>query len=126
MRLFKNSFLKKLENMKSEEIKKMEQEVAYLKAELLKYQKMFETDGHVDTEEQRQLDSMQATIRQVEQKIAEKKVGGDTAPVQSNTAPSSSDKSFDDLMQQLKGYVSSIEQFVNKWEGKINNNSNIA
>lgn len=101
--------------MKKEEIEKMEKELAVLKKELTKYQKLFESDGHVDTEEQKQLNTMQATITQAETELAKKK--------KDNAGNDSDDtQSLDDLLGAMNVHIASIKNFVDEWNIKLNQN----
>ena len=59
--------------MQKEEIVKMQKEVAILKTELAKYQKLFAEDGHIDTDEQQKLNDMQSIIRTIVIELDKKK-----------------------------------------------------
>lgn len=53
----------------AEKIQKIEQELQRLKDTLTKYGDMFNEDGFIDTDEQKQLDRMQETIKQAEARL---------------------------------------------------------
>lgn len=53
----------------SEKIQKLEKELKSLKDTLTKYGNLFNADGFVDTEEQKQIDDMQLVIKKIEAKL---------------------------------------------------------
>lgn len=59
----------------SKKIQKLQEELKNLKDTLIKYGNMFNEDGDIDTEEQKQLDTMQAVIDKVDAKLASLKEG---------------------------------------------------
>ncbi|WP_264789633.1 C2 family cysteine protease [Aureispira anguillae] len=83
----------------NEKIQKLEDELKSLKDTLVKYGDMFNADGDIDTDEQKQLDAMQAVIKKAEAKLAEIK---DKAKAgRGNDAPNPAIEGDD----KKKGYV---------------------
>jgi len=76
---------------KAEKIEKLETELKTLKDTLTKYGDMFNADGHIDTEEQKQLDRMQTIIQKAEAKLTKMK--------------SSDEKSSDDNTKSKKPFT---------------------
>lgn len=76
---------------------KMQKQLAILKKELAKYQRLFEEDGHIDTEEQRQLNAMQDVIRKAEAKLTEQLEG---APINDHSNPQVEPDDKDDYTYQ--------------------------
>lgn len=68
--------------MDADKIIKLEAELKMLKETLVKYKNLFNEDGYIDTEEQQELNRMEAIISKAETKIAETKQG--TSPKEDN------------------------------------------
>lgn len=69
-----------------DKIQRIERELESLKKTLSQYGDMFNADGYIDTDEQKQLDSMQATIQQAEAKLAQLRQKADQ-PVNNSSNP---------------------------------------
>jgi hypothetical protein len=98
---------------------KMKQQLAKYKAELKKYKKYFlEDDGIIDSEEQKQLDAMLATIQSIEANL-----NGD-----SSKSSSSDDDEFNKILDEMEAIVKRKQDFLVAWDGKFGDdpNSNIA
>lgn len=96
---------------KAEKIEKLEKEVKSMKDTLTKYQKLFNEDGFVDTEEQKQLDELQAVIVKIENKIVELKGNSETSDQPEPETNSSWDsEAFRNFMDNLKATLDEMEQ----------------
>ena len=65
---------------KEEKIQKIEKELKMLKATLTKYGDIFNANGYVDSEEQKQLETMQAVIKKIEAKLVDMRKGTSDNP----------------------------------------------
>lgn len=96
---------------KAEKIAKLEKEVKSMKDTLTKYQNLFNEDGFVDTEEQQQLDQLQALIVKIENKIAELNGTPESSEnTKSNTNSSWNPEAFRNFMDELKTTLDEMEQ----------------
>lgn len=71
----------------SEKIQKIEGSLSQFKEELTKYEKLFNEDGSVDGEEQKQLNEMQEMIDKIETKLVEMKETAERAVVNDSANP---------------------------------------
>lgn len=94
---------------------KMKEQLAIYKAKLKKYKKFFLKDGEIDSEEQKQLDAMLATIQTIEANI-------------NDSISSSSDDDFNKLLDEMEAIVKRKQDFLVAWDDKFgdDNSHNIA
>jgi hypothetical protein len=108
-----------------EKIKKYEDELKSLKDTLTKYGDMFNEDGQIDSEEQKQLDSMQAIIMKAEDKLA--KLKGEVNKKDEGNDKNIKENDLKSILDKMNSIINEHHSNVLSWAEKIkSNNSNIA
>jgi len=64
---------------KEEKIQKIEEDLKIMKETLITYGNIFREDGQIDSDEQRELDKMQITIKKIEAKLVDMNGGEDNS-----------------------------------------------
>ena len=96
---------------------KIKKKLTLYKAELEKYKKYFLEDGIIDSDEQKQLDAMLATIKK-----AEEKLNGGTSSFEIKTK-----EDFNKVLDEMEAIVKRKQEFLITWDDRFSNDvSNIA